>query len=246
MNSLPTRTLRALLLPCLLTSAGASFAYPISWTDNWSGNYQLISVGEELTARLTLGADFNAATDNINGFTVSWELRDNDPDIYRQRIPYTVSYSCGSRFNRRTCYETRYTLSVSPGQTEWAVISTAGYTSPIFSVGNTCSGNACPTSIWTTVHTFSNTLDGIANLQEYGFLDVSVRAVHGDFLVGSASLSAFGERRIATAATMVPEPGILALLAIGFAGLSVVARRRKALGGANPLPAAPSSEPNPT
>jgi len=62
---------------------------------------------------------------------------------------------------------------------------------------------------------------GLLSLNDNGMLDVELTAKSGDFYFAGATLSADGY------AKNVPEPGTLALLGLGLAGLGA-ARRRKA------------------
>lgn len=64
-------------------------------------------------------------------------------------------------------------------------------------------------------------LFGLISINLDGMLDVALTATKGDFYFKGATLEAFGY------AKNVPEPGTLALLGLGLAGLGA-ARRRKA------------------
>jgi len=76
-------------------------------------------------------------------------------------------------------------------------------------------GGGDETASWSVAGLFSINLDGLLN--------VSLTATHGDFYFGGATLEAYGK----SFAQNVPEPGTLALLGLGLAGLGA-ARRRKA------------------
>jgi hypothetical protein len=65
-------------------------------------------------------------------------------------------------------------------------------------------------------------LAGLFSINLNGLLDVSLTATSGDFYFGGATLEANGF------AQNVPEPGTLALLGLGLAGLGAARRRQKA------------------
>ena len=65
-------------------------------------------------------------------------------------------------------------------------------------------------------------LFGLISINLDGMLDVALTAKRGDFYFKGATLEAFG------IAKNVPEPGTLALLGLGLAGLGAARRRQKA------------------
>lgn len=63
-------------------------------------------------------------------------------------------------------------------------------------------------------------LAGVLELNLNGTLSVTVSSLYGDFLLASSTLTGYGLSR------RVPEPGTLALFALGLLGVAFVHRRR--------------------
>ncbi|OOG26173.1 hypothetical protein B1C78_05345 [Thioalkalivibrio denitrificans] len=210
---------------CLLMFSGVSVqAAPITWTDSYTGGGQLISAGQSLSITLDINDGFAADTDIIQGFEFSWQLIDNDADIFRiyRSVPY--SYSCGTRFNPRTCTGYTTVIDTQQGQREYARIVGPGFDSGDFEVGNSCQGNACPgNSSYFSDTSFSDTEAGIDLLQLTGLFQVDLFAVSGDFLIGNAFLTVTG-LRMASAPQSVSEPGIWLLFLPGLILFLVMTR----------------------
>lgn len=62
-------------------------------------------------------------------------------------------------------------------------------------------------------------LAALGALNVDGLLDITIQSVWGDFYVGNSTLTVY---------TSIPEPGTLALLGLGLAGLGFARRRRSA------------------
>jgi hypothetical protein len=79
------------------------------------------------------------------------------------------------------------------------------------------------TEVWEvndTVYTNNgNALLGFLQLNAFGTLDVTLKSISGDFYFTESTLKAKGYA--------VPEPGMLALLGLGLAGMALVRRRRE-------------------
>jgi len=62
-------------------------------------------------------------------------------------------------------------------------------------------------------------------LNAFGTLDIDVKRKSGDFFLHDSTLTAYGER---VGSSSVPEPGTLALLGFGLAGLGFARRKQNA------------------
>jgi hypothetical protein len=80
-------------------------------------------------------------------------------------------------------------------------------------------------SSFTLASGFFTGLIGLVELNDTGFLSVTLNSTKGDFWFGGSKLVAGGFK---DTSHQVPEPGTLAMFGIGLVGVAAAARRRKA------------------
>lgn len=68
-------------------------------------------------------------------------------------------------------------------------------------------------------------LSALFTLNAFGTLDVTIKRLSGDFFLKESTLTTYGVREDISD---VPEPGALALLGLGLAGLGLARRKQKA------------------
>ncbi|WP_372656496.1 PEP-CTERM sorting domain-containing protein [Hydrogenophaga sp.] len=147
---------------------------------------------------------------------------DFNPDVYISNNTYSWTHDLTTDgFNPGSDLITNFNLSVTIkderdsifSSWEWAAIDLPGVFDDAIWFSPIGSNNAG-----------GNDFFGYLQLNTSGLLSVSLSSVLGDFLLDKSTLTASG---FDGNKNQIPEPGILALLGLGLAGMAVLRRRTR-------------------
>ncbi|MFT5718314.1 MAG: hypothetical protein ACI9T7_002521 [Oleiphilaceae bacterium] len=162
----------------------------------------VVEVDEKLSTSL-----WNAAHGNFDSLSFQHDINDND---------FVLGSALSGNLSINIYDDGRDGLGGWKG--EAAVIVVEGFDFDTGGLWGALLGSATPG--WAS----ELELTALVALNADGFLDVTIKSLAGDFWVGDSTLTV----QTADAPTPVSEPGTLALLGLGLAGLGFTRRKAKA------------------